>query len=759
MNASRLGPYVLEKEIGRGGMGVVYRARHPERGLVAIKTFDREVQDPRLAKRFRREGRILARLEHPNVCRVLEVGERDGRVFITMELLEGESLAQVLRRGPVPLRKAVSTARDVLSALSAVHKLGIVHRDIKPSNVLLTSDMTKVVDFGLAKPTSAGPGEATASEVTQAGRIVGTPCYMSPEQIRDEAVDERSDLFSVGAMLFEMIAGRRAFAGRAPLEVTHSILENEPPALGGSPAVAVVDRVIRKAVEKKPGARYASAAEMSAALEEAIRACGDDDAPTSFAVTRLIVLPFRVTPPDPEREPLARAVPDGITNAISSLDSVVVRSPSLARKVAEGDPDLQAIAREADVDVVLTGSMLSAGHRVRVDCQLVRVPEGTVEWAHKTYVQAADFIELLDGIVDRVVGSLALSLTKREQKMLRRELPGNPAAFECFVRANLQLGPQLLGDGEKLEVAIQLLRRATEEDPEYAHAWARLARCYWVRAKTHDRNANRAHARECLERAFSLSADLPLAHQVAALTEIDCGEAKKAMVRLVQRLSWGGAHPELFAALVQASRYCGLLEASAAAHHRLRQLDRNLPSSGYQTYWRLGQHERAMAEARQALYYEAYHLGVVQGDANGAIGLLRQREASTVPMIRSLFATTRTLLEGDGAACVTNAESVIDGFSDPEAMFLGVRHVAYFGDPGRVITLLERVLDGGYNWFRTVRAPDPWLEKLFDVPAFLALEERARSDYKQARAEFYAAGGGSLFGVDLPEDAIATGRP
>jgi len=499
MSAPRLGRYVLEEEIGRGGMGVVYRARHPEHGLVAVKTFDREAQDPALGKRLRREAGVLARLDHPNVCRVLEAGEEDGRVFIAMELLEGESLAQVLRRGPVVLRKAASTTRDVLSALSAVHELGIVHRDIKPSNVLLTPSAVKVVDFGLAKRTSAGPGEATASEVTQAGRIVGTPNYMSPEQIRDQTVDERSDLFSVGAVLFEMIAGRRAFAGRTPLEVTHSILEHEPPALGGSPAVAVADRVIRRALEKKPGARYASAAEMSAALEEAIRVCGDEDAPTSFAVTRLIVLPFRVTPPDPDREPLAHAVPDGITTALSSLDSVIVRSPSLARKLAEGDLDFPAIASAADVDVALTGSMLSAGDRVRVECQLVRVPEGTVEWSHKTDLQAADFIELLDRIVDRVVGSLSLSLTTREQKTMKRELPGNPAAFECFVRANLSLGPQLLGGGERLELAIQLLRRATEEDPEYAHAWARLAHCYWVRAKPQDRGLDRAHAQECLD--------------------------------------------------------------------------------------------------------------------------------------------------------------------------------------------------------------------------------------------------------------------
>jgi len=756
---AKLGSYEILGQIGAGGMGVVYRARHPERGLVALKTLARDDQDPAARKRLRREASVLARIQHPNVCRVFEFGDCDGQLFIAMELLEGESLAERLRRSAVRLREAVGIARDVLSALAAVHEHNLVHRDMKPSNVMLTPEGVRVVDFGLARRTAASPDDVTHSEVTRTGMIVGTPHYMSPEQIRRLAVDARSDIFSLGAVLFETITGRRAFAGNDLIQATHSILENEPPALGGSPAVAVVDRVIRRALRKKPSARYTNAVEMSAALEEVIRACGDDEAPTCFAVTRLVVVPFRLSPPDPEKEFLASGVPEGITNALSSLDSVIVRDSAVATKFANDSPDYEALAREADVDVALKGSMVSAGDRLRVTCQLVRVPEGTVEWSHEATLQGTDAIELLDTIVERVIESLSLSLTKREHRLLKRELPGNPAAFECVVRASLALGAQMAHGSEKLEIATQLLERAVSEDPDYPDAWARLARCHWVRAKSRDRAANRAHARKCLERALELAPELPLAHHVAAFAEIDTGDARKAMSRLVQRLGWGGAHPELYAALVQASRYCGLLEVSVAAHERLRQLDRALPSSGYQTYWRLGRHDKAMSEAPEAAYYEAYYRGAVQGDRSGALRLLRSWEATAVPFMRPLLAASRALFEDDEVGCVENAESVIGRFPDPEVVFLMVRYISYFGHTERVVGVLEKVLDGGYNWFRTVRAPDPWLRRLFEVPEFLALEERAKEGYLQARTDFYASGGGNLLGVDLPEAAVPTGRP
>src|SRR5262245_36192957 len=267
--STKVGHYMITRTLGQGGMGVVYEARNEIlRRSVALKTMTNVASDPTARERFLREARAAASVSHPNVCQIYEVVEQSGELFIAMELLQGEALDERLKRGPLSVSEALPVGLDMLAALAALHARGIVHRDLKPSNVFLTEDGTKLLDFGLARTGDAELGRTlgAVTDLTGSGMMVGTPRYMSPEQITGEAVDGRSDRVAAGAILFEMLAGRPAFGGRNMVEVLHATLHEQPPALTGSHTIAAIDRVIRRALAKRPDDRPATAQGMAEAL-------------------------------------------------------------------------------------------------------------------------------------------------------------------------------------------------------------------------------------------------------------------------------------------------------------------------------------------------------------------------------------------------------------------------------------------------------------------------------------------------------------
>jgi len=268
----RIGRYRVLDQIGEGGMGRVLLASDDTlRRKVALKTLKR--MDKSARRRFLREARAAARISHPNVCPIFEVGEEGGRPFLAMELLPGETLAARLRREPLSPTEALDLAEDLLAALGALHDAGVVHRDLKPSNIFLTPHGAKLLDFGLARelPGDVARALATATDLTRPGLIIGTPGYMAPEQILGHAVDARADLFAAGAVLYEALTGHRPFRGESAVEALSGTLYEEPPPLAGAPALAALDAPIRRALAKKPAERYASARDMAGALREAAR--------------------------------------------------------------------------------------------------------------------------------------------------------------------------------------------------------------------------------------------------------------------------------------------------------------------------------------------------------------------------------------------------------------------------------------------------------------------------------------------------------
>src|SRR5579864_9500439 len=277
-SGTKLGPYEIQSPLGAGGMGEVYRARDTRLGRdVAIKVLTESfAHDPERLRRFEQEARSVAALNHPNILALYDIGSQDGRPYLVSELLEGQSLRQVLEGGALAARKAGDYAVQVASGLAAAHEKGIIHRDLKPENIFITKEgRAKVLDFGLAKLTQPGSTQTSAegltvtSSPTQAGVVMGTAGYMSPEQVRGEAVDHRTDIFAFGSVLYEMIAGQRAFRGDSSVEVMNSILKQEPPELGesGLNVSLGLQRILQRCLEKRPDARFQSASDLAFALD------------------------------------------------------------------------------------------------------------------------------------------------------------------------------------------------------------------------------------------------------------------------------------------------------------------------------------------------------------------------------------------------------------------------------------------------------------------------------------------------------------
>jgi eukaryotic-like serine/threonine-protein kinase len=739
--------YRLTRKLGEGGMGVVYEAQDERLGrLVAIKRLRAFDSDPSLKERLWREARVAAGIGHPNICQVYELGEENGELFVVMELLGGETLADRIGRGPVPLGEALPTSLGILAALEAMHARGIVHRDLKPSNVFLTPHGVKLLDFGLARLET---GEAIPTPaVTTPGMILGTPRYMAPEMLGGEPLGPAADIFALGAILFELLTGRPAFGGGTVLEICAAVVNQQPPPLVGGPDVMAADRIIQRALAKRVAERYPDAAAMAQAIREALTLLNTGPTARVRTITRLIVLPFRLLRPDAEIEFLASSLPEAITASLSGLETLTVRSTAAAARFAGESPDLKAIAAEAGVDVVLLGTLLRAGDQVRVATQLVEAPGGTVVVSRNAQVALTDIFQLQDELTRQIVDALAIPLSAHDRRALHHDVSASPEAYQLYLHGTH------IGEGSsnpaRLLTARDLYRRCVELDPKYAPAWARLGRVHRVLAKYGfgDVPEERRRAEEAFRTALELNPDLPLAHTLYTYFEIEeFGAAPQAMLRLLRLGETCAADPDLYAGLVVACRFCGLLEASLAADRRARRIDPAVRTSVHYTHWMLGEYEQTVMsdlEEIQALRYAAIWMS---GRQEEALAGLRTHEANWPTSERSYLTALRTAFEGDHDACVEATRQVLEtGFHDPEGLLFCARNLARVHARDFSLQLLRRVVDGGFHSPRAM-VQDPWFDPVRAEPEFVRLLHRAEAKRAEAAAAFTRAGGERLLGV------------
>lgn len=739
---TRIGRYRVTATLGEGGMGVVYAAVDEQlQRPVAVKVLRHErAADPTARERFWREARLAASVNHPHVCQLYDIGEADERLFMAMERLDGESLAARLSRGALPIAETVRIGLEVLEVLEALHRRGITHRDLKPSNVFLTPHGAKILDFGISL---GHAGEATQTPITSPGAILGTPKYMAPEQALGTLATPSADLFAMGAILYEMLSGTAAFEAGSVHGILDQVLHGDVPTLAGAPGVAAADRVIQRALSKSPADRYAGASAMAEDLRTALVAGGSDSHRGARPVTRLMVLPFRLLRPDAEIDFLAFSLADAVTNSLAPLESLVVRSPLAATRFASNPPDLRAIADEAKADVVLSGTLLRAGEALRVSAQLLEAPSGTVLWSHSAQVTLGDIFQLQDTLARQIVESLALPLSGRERRAFGHDVPSNAKAYEFYLRAN-----PLSHESGSWGVARDLYLQCLEADPHYAPAWARLGRVYHVIGKYGGTADDYARSESALNRALALNPDLSMADRFYAQLEVsDLGRADEAMVRLVRRALSRGSDPELFAALVPACRYCGLLRHSVAAYERAVRLDPNIKTSVQHTFFMLGDYGRAAdAAGRLWSHGSSWALALAcagHPEAQRAFEIERERYAGT-PFGHLAMATVRPDPVSLRAAV---DELVASGFRDPEGLFYQLIRLSHAGDLDRAVEILDDVVGRGFFPYDTFTR-HAWLDPLRGRQDFAAILERARHRHEQAHAAFVDAGGKTLLGVE-----------
>ncbi len=442
----KLGPYEILAPLGAGGMGEVWKARDTRLNrIVAIKRLMAAH-----SARFEQEALAIAALNHPNICQIYDVGPD----YLVMEYIEGAPVA-----GPMPLKEAVRVALQIASALEAAHAKGIIHRDLKPANILINPAGAKLLDFGLAKLSDSGPDATQTTE----GAIAGTVAYMSPEQAQGRPLDQRSDIFSFGAVLYELLAGQRSFTGVSTAEVLSAVLRDEPRPLNAPPdLVRIVRRCLRKAREDRYASMADVIAELSAALERA-HVNGND--PPSIAV-----LPFVNMSANPEQEYFSDGLAEDIINALVKVPGLKVTARTSAFAFKGQNTDIRKIAETLGVANVLEGSVRRASNRIRVTAQLITAVDGNHIWSERYDRQLDDVFAVQDEISAAIVAALQLKLSIGEAAK-PRFTPKLPA-YEALLKARHFHWKVTL---ESMEQAKEFYERAIALDPQYALAQALYA--------------------------------------------------------------------------------------------------------------------------------------------------------------------------------------------------------------------------------------------------------------------------------------------
>jgi len=745
-----VGRYTLTRQLGQGGMGVVYAGRDERLGReVAVKMIA-GLSDARAVKRFWREARAAASVSHPNVCQIYEVDECDDGLYIAMELLEGEALDARLTRGPCPPADAVRIALETLAALGTLHDRGLVHRDIKPSNVFLTAHGVKLLDFGLARHITAEVSDSSPTEteaITRPGMIVGTPRYMAPEQILSGDVDGRTDLYAVGTVLFEMLAGRPPFVGDSLLHLAHAIAHENPPALQGPPAVVAIDRVIRRALAKDTAARFQSAGAMAVELRGVpLDARTVETKATVKALLRLVVPPLRLLREDPEIAFLSYGLAEAVSGSLAGLTDVVVRSPTLAGKWTEGS-DPRRLAAEADVDMIVSGSLSRMGNQLRIAVQIVEASSGTVAGATSVRGSMSDIFAIEDELTKSVVALLTPVRATSAPGTVRRDVPANGKAFELFLRG-LELARSMATQRE----ARALFEEALHEDPAFAPAWAWLGRCHRVIGKyQEDYEGNDRRAEEAFRRALALSPELPTAHRFFTHYQSEHGAADAAIARLLQYAKANRNDAQLFAGLVHALRYAGLNGASIAAHHEARRLDPTVPTSVEFSLLVANDHEKL----------QSLDIPTEDSGAHAYMLLLNGRDRElreflSAARLSHLPPSYRGMIESIGSV---QPEAAVEGLmnamatgakNDPEAVFLAGMVSAHVGQDDVALEMLETAIRTGFSPVIALEQ-SPVLARIRHAPRFSSILDLARQRRHIALAVFERGEGPSLLGIQLEQ--------
>lgn len=527
----KIAHYELLEQLGAGGMGVVYRANDLKLGrVVALKFLHGDMTaNPQARERFIREARAASAVDHPNICTIHAVEEGpDGRLFIAMPLYDGDTLATRIARGALPPPEARKIASAVASGLAKAHRLGIVHRDVKPANVMITRDgVVKILDFGLAR-------SSDLTAMTRAGTVLGSPAYMSPEQVQGDPADARSDIWSLGVVLYEMVTGSRPFRGNDDRAVFHAILDREPsfPPVDASrmALLSIANRCMRKNRED----RYQTA---DAVLQELQTS---DSSPTVARPPReeqsasIAVLPFADMSPQRDQDYFCEGVAEEILNSLTRVEKLRVASRTSSFQFKGASEDIRRIGERLGVRSVLEGSVRKAGDRLRVTVQLIDVANGYHLWSERYDRKLEDVFAIQDEIAESVASSLQLVIGGQEEDR-RRAAKTDLEAYAFYLRGRQRMSEFV---ASAVREARSMFAKAVEIDPQYALGYTGMADAssWLVMWFAGDEDELRA-ADEASRRALELAPAIAEAHAARGLVLMlrqDHAEAEKHFKRAIE---------------------------------------------------------------------------------------------------------------------------------------------------------------------------------------------------------------------------------
>jgi TolB-like protein/Flp pilus assembly protein TadD/predicted Ser/Thr protein kinase len=707
-----LGHYRLVEKLGEGGMGVVWKARDLKLDRdVALKLLpEGAVGDPERRAFFEREAKAVAALSHPNIVTIYAIGEAKGATFFTMELVEGRPLSKLIEPGGVSLDRFLDLALPLAGAVAAAHARGIIHRDLKPGNVMIDAEGTpKILDFGLARILAPLPGPLRdeATTATLDADFAGTIAYMSPEQLRSQPLDHRTDIFSLAVILFEWATGRLPFVGKTGPERIAAVLKDEPlSATELNPRLPrELDRIFRHCLEKEPRYRLASARDLRVELESLRQAGAEAPGP---GLPSIAVLPFADMSREKDQGYFCDGIAEEIINALCRVQGLRVASRTGSFQFKDGAADLREIGHALRVDHILEGSVRKTDHRLRITVQLIEAARGFHLWSESYDRELRDVFAIQQEIAHAVVRSLRVTLTPQEKGALAEVPTSEVQAYDYYLRGRSFYYRYGRHD---IEFALQLFSRATELDPGYALAYAGQADCWsYIYLYAERKDTVRLQAEAAGRRAVELapeSAQAQASLGVALSLGSQKEEARAAFEKAIR------LDPALYEAWYFYARQAfasGDLAKARSLYEeamRVRPEDFFAPLLVAQVYQELGRPDDARAARERGVALVAKHIDLHPDDARalymGANGLVALGEKEK------------------GLEWARRARRIDP--DDPMLLYnLGCIH-ALAGDLEEAIDCLERAASGGLlqkGWYEH----DGDLDPLRSHPRFKALLER-----------------------------------
>jgi serine/threonine protein kinase/tetratricopeptide (TPR) repeat protein len=743
------GHYRIVEQIGAGGMGVVYRARDERLDRdVAVKVLPEDVAgDLDRLHRFEREAKAVAQLDHPNILAIHDFGSEDGVAFAVMELLEGESLRELISSGGITTGKAVEYARSIADGLAAAHDKGIVHRDLKPENVFLTKDgRIKILDFGLAKlkepdqePTTKTP---TATLDTKPGGLLGTVAYMAPEQVRGRPADHRSDIFALGCVLFEMLSGTRPFAGESAAEVAAAILKDDPPPISDrvNNVTPGVDAVVSHCLEKRPEERFQSARDLSFALQALSRVPrappirGSESTP----IRSIAVLPFEIADGSEKMEYVGDGLTEGIIGKLCSLpgiDRVIARHSVFGYKGRAVNPGVAG--EELGVDSVLVGDVAQRGDELVIAAELVAIPQGDRIWGDRYARELSEIIELEDAISRAIAENLRLELSPADHAWIAKRPTNDPEAYRLYLKGR-HLWSRLTK--EALERSIELYREAISRDRQFVLAHTGIADA-WVSLGWNDFVSKRIAFKEALSSSLAaLEIDDQLAEPHASLAMVlsyfgtDWARAETEYLRALQ-INRNSA--DAFHQYAHLLTFLGRTEEGIEMICRAVELEpvsRIISSCCGQVHFLAGRHDEAVGYLEAAIELDPSNtgpyswLGMVHVERRD---FPRAEDAFKRGLDSGTFVPRNTgalgycyAIQGDREGALAQLErlSKLSAETSVDACFEAWIHTG-IGEDDSAIAALEKAYDQDANWLVSLKV-DPFFAKLRPDPRFQDLLRR-----------------------------------